>query len=63
MRNDLSNFKPLDPGRVNASDPVELQYWCKELKCTQGELTAAIASVGEHVTEVREFLAAAHHHR
>jgi hypothetical protein len=39
MRDDLSSFKPLDPGRVNAMDPSELGYWCKQLKCTEGELT------------------------
>ncbi len=57
MRDDLSSFKPKDPGRVNAVDPVELQYWCKELKCTEGELTGAVAKAGEHVAEVRRVLA------
>lgn len=63
MHDDLSSFKPLDPGRVNTDDPVELQYWCKELRCAEGELTEAIARVGNHVTEVREFLASPDHHR
>ena len=63
MRDDLSGFKPLDPGRVNAMDPVELQYWCKEFKCTESELTDAIANVGEHVAEVRQALASRDHHR
>jgi Protein of unknown function (DUF3606) len=52
----MQDFKPLDPGRVNALDPVEMTYWCKELKCTEDELAAAIAKVGEHVAEVRHFL-------
>ena len=56
MRDDQSSFKPLDPGRVNAVDPVELQYWCKELKCTEDELVKAVGSVGGHVAEVRQFL-------
>jgi hypothetical protein len=42
---------------VNAVDPVEVKYWCKQLKCTENELAEAIAKVGEHVAEVREFLA------
>ena len=63
MRDDLSGFKPLDPGRVNAMDPVELEYWCKEFKCTEGDLTAAIAKVGEHVAEVRQALASRDRHR
>ena len=45
----MQDFKPLDPGRVNAVDPVEEKYWCKELKCTEDELAEAIAKVGEHV--------------
>ena len=56
MGDDLSGFKPLDPGRVNAMDPVELEYWCKEFKCTKSDLTAAVAKVGEHVAEIREAL-------
>ena len=63
MRDDHSSFKPLDPGRVNAVDPVEFEYWCKELKCSQDELAKAVGNVGEHVTEVREFLASPHSHR
>ena len=50
----MQDFKPLDPGRVNAVDHFEVQYWCKELKCTEDELSKA---VGEHVAEVRQFLA------
>jgi Protein of unknown function (DUF3606) len=57
MRDDPSSFKPLDPGRVNALDPVELQYWCKILSCTEDALVKAVAKVGEHVAEVRQFLA------
>jgi Protein of unknown function (DUF3606) len=56
MQDDLSGFKPLDPGRVNAVDPVEVKYWCKELKCTEDQLAKAVAKVGEHVAEVRQFL-------
>ncbi len=57
MHDDLSDFKPLDPGRVNAMDPTELSYWCKELHCSEAELKDAVSKVGEHVTEVREQLA------
>ena len=63
MRDDLSGFKPLDPGRVNAMDPVELEFWCKEFKCTESELTDAIAKVGEHVAEVQQALASRDRHR
>ena len=47
------DFQPLDPGRVNPSDPVEMSYWCAELHCTEKQLNAAISAVGEHVTEIR----------
>ena len=53
----MQDFKPLDPGRVNTVDPVEVKYWCKELKCTEDQLAEAVAKVGEHVAEVRQFLA------
>ena len=56
MPHHLSNFEPLDPGRVNSMDPIELQYWCKELQCTEVALKDAVSKVGEHVTAVREHL-------
>ena len=56
MQNDLSDFKPLDPGRVNGADPIELQYWCEELHCTEAELKRALSQVGEHVAAVRQEL-------
>lgn len=59
MRPDTSSFKPLDPGRVNSVDPVELAWWCGQLRCTEPQLREALAQVGEHVTELREWLAGA----
>ncbi len=60
MADDLSHFKPLDPGRVNPRDALELQYWCKELRCSEAQLLDAISKVGEHVAEVREALGPRH---
>ena len=51
------NYKPLDPGRVDTVDPVELHYWSVELRCTQAELMEVVSKVGDHVTAVREYLA------
>jgi hypothetical protein len=48
---------PMDPGRVHALDPLEVVYWCAELHCTEAQLKAAVAAVGEHVAEVRQHLA------
>lgn len=59
MSVDLSHFKPLDPGRVNAQDPVELQYWCAQFHCSEAALHDALATVGSHVTAVRDQLASA----
>jgi len=34
MSNHPTPFTPLDPGRINSMDPIELKYW------VQGELLA-----------------------
>ncbi len=59
MEDTPDDFKPIDPGRINAMDPVELSYWCRQLGCSESALRAAVAAVGEHVAEVRERLATA----
>ena len=58
MHTDPNQFRPIDPGRVNATEPLEMQYWCAELGCTEPELRVAVTAVGEHVTAVREHLRA-----
>jgi len=58
MTEDLSHFQPLDPGRINTMDPVELRYWCQQLHCTEQALNEALRKVGDHVSAVREQLAA-----
>ena len=58
MLEEPTDFRPLDPGRVNSMDPIELRYWCRELHCTEAELKDALSKVGEHITAVREQLAA-----
>ena len=56
----LSPYKPLDPGRVETLDHVEMQYWSRELHCTEDELKQAISKVGNHITALREYLASRH---
>jgi Protein of unknown function (DUF3606) len=63
MQDDLSDFKPLDPGRVNSLDPVELKYWCGQLACTERELLDAVDKVGSHIAEVRQQLATRPRHK
>ncbi len=57
MDRDRAPFEPLDPGRIHALDLAELAYWCRELGCTEARLREALAAVGEHVAEVRAWLA------
>ena len=56
---DLAHFHPLDPGRINTIDPVELKYWCQQLHCSEAQLREAVTKAGDHVTAVRDQLAAA----
>jgi hypothetical protein len=57
MTDEHQSIAPLDPGRISSMDPAELRYWCSEFHCSETDLRNAIASVGEHVTAVREQLA------
>lgn len=59
MSDDLAHFHPLDPGRINTIDPVELKYWCQQLHCNEAQLREALTKAGDHVTAVRDQLAAA----
>ncbi|MEO6624008.1 MAG: DUF3606 domain-containing protein [Burkholderiaceae bacterium] len=49
-------FHPLDPGRIELSDVMEVHYWCRELQCSESQLRQAVSKVGEHVAAVREQL-------
>ena len=57
MPDALTSHRPLDPGRIDSLDRDDLQYWSKELGCTEAELAEAISHVGEHVAAVRDHLA------
>ena len=52
-------FHPLDAGRINLDDALEIEYWCRELGCTEAALQEAVAQVGAHVAAVREQLRSA----
>jgi Protein of unknown function (DUF3606) len=49
-------FKPLDPGRVDMVDPIEVAYWCRVLHCSEAQLREAVSKVGTHITVVRQHL-------
>ncbi|MGM9490948.1 DUF3606 domain-containing protein [Ideonella sp. YS5] len=55
-----ATLKPLDPGRVNSMDPIELRYWARQFGCTEERLMEVVEQVGEHVAAVRERLGIRH---
>jgi hypothetical protein len=55
MSDDLSDRGPADAARVDISQPHELRYWTRTLGCSEQELRAAVAAVGEVAEEVREY--------
>ena len=57
LPDDLTPHKPLDPGRVDFMDPVQMQYWSRELHCTEAELRQTVSEVGDQITAIREHLA------
>ena len=57
MSDNQQAYKPLDPGRIDVLNSVELQYWSRELQCGEEELRQAIAEVGDHAAAVRSHLA------
>jgi small-conductance mechanosensitive channel len=44
--------------RINASDGYELNYWTRQLRCTEQELRVAIAVAGPEIAAVRSHLQA-----
>ena len=42
--------------RINAAEGYELNYWTRQLGCTEQQLRAAIAAVGPQVDAVRTYL-------
>ncbi|WP_427307921.1 DUF3606 domain-containing protein [Cupriavidus sp. H39] len=60
MSDVTSDFRPLDPGRINLTDPLEVQYWCRELGCSTSALESAVDKAGDHISAVRAQLERAH---
>ena len=42
--------------RINASDGYELNYWTRQLRCSEQDLRSAIAAVGPEIAAVRAHL-------
>ena len=47
---------PANPSRVNIHDSWEVEYWCKELACTEFQLRRAVNAVGSWIEYVRAYL-------
>ena len=56
MSDDLKNRGPADRARVNVNEAWEVQWWTKELKCTEAQLRAAVKAVGVSANAVRAHL-------
>jgi hypothetical protein len=56
MPDSVADFHPLDPGRIELLDPLEVAWWCRELRCSEDDLREAVGRVGGHVAAVREWL-------
>ena len=56
MPDSLDIRMPDDRVKINLGQPWEVQYWTKELGCTESQLKEAIKKVGYSVTRVREYL-------
>lgn len=56
MSDDLKKKGPADKSRINVNESWELEWWCKELGCTEKELRAAVKAVGVMAADVRKHL-------
>jgi hypothetical protein len=53
---DDKHKKELDGKLISLKEDYEVKYWCKALNCTEQELRAAVAAVGDSAKKVREYL-------
>lgn len=53
MSDDLKKRGPADRSRINIHEKWEVEYWTKELGCTEAQLRAAVAKVGVMTSAVR----------
>ena len=53
MADDRKKRGGADRTRVNLQEPYEVDYWCKQFRCTAGELKEAVDAVGVLAKNVR----------
>lgn len=47
---------PRDRGRIDLSDPREVNWWRKQFDCSEGQLRQAVAEVGDSAAVVEQVL-------
>lgn len=52
----ISGGNPQDRTRVNVEDSREIEFWCREFRCEEGQLLAAVERVGVMADDVRRAL-------
>ena len=57
MADNKSKTGTPDNDLINLSQPYEVRDWCRSLGCTETQLRAAVAAVGNSARKVREHLA------
>lgn len=56
MPDDKNKTGKGDDSRINVNQPYEVQYWTKELRCTEQQLRDAVKAVGPMVKDVKRHL-------
>jgi hypothetical protein len=56
MSDNLSQKRPQDSNRISLSESWEIQYWTRELNCSEEELKDAVTTVGNSAEAVRKYL-------
>ena len=51
---------PRDRGRIDLSNPREVNWWRKRFDCSEGQLREAVAEVGESAAMVEQMLYGRH---
>ena len=51
---------PRDRGRIDLSDPREVNWWRKRFDCSEGQLREAVAEVGDSAAMVEQMLDGRH---
>lgn len=57
MSDDLKNRGPADRSKISLTEAWEIQYWTQALGCTEPQLRAAVAKVGNGAAAVKAHLA------